>query len=193
MPPGQRQVVERRLLNVLRRFHRREPMAPDIRIDALIAALRDEGNRPATHRGARSSAISDAEFLELIDELAERGELVRDGHRVRLAGHSPRLGTEMRERADALLDELRGHAATPPRADTVARRLGVPPGVLDALRQSGELVPLAPGIDYPADVLDALLERLAGRELSVAEVRDELDTSRRYAAALLSAALRRGR
>ena len=30
MPPGQRQLAERRLLTALRRLHRREPMAPDI-------------------------------------------------------------------------------------------------------------------------------------------------------------------
>jgi hypothetical protein len=182
MPPGQRQLAERRLLTALRRLHRREPMAPDIRTDTLIAALRDEATRP----GAPALRLFDAELRGVIDELVARGELEREGRRVRLAGHRPRLGPEMRERADALLAELAGHGASPPRADAVARRLGVPPAVLDALRQSGELVELAPGIDYPRTVLDPLLQRL-GEVTSVAQARDEVGTSRRYAAALLGA------
>ncbi len=182
MPPGQRQLAERRLLTALRRLHRREPMAPDIRVDALIGTLREEAARP----GAPALQLSDAELLDVVDELVARGDLASEGRRVRLSGHRPRLGPEMRRRADALLDELAGHGASPPRATVVARRLGVPPGLLDALRRSGELVELAPGIDYPRAVLDALLARLAGAT-SVAQARDTLGTSRRYAAALLEA------
>jgi hypothetical protein len=68
--------------------------------------------------------------------------------------------------------------------EPIARRLGTPDWVVDALRRTGELVAVAPGIEYSRDVLDALLVALGGRDLSVAELRDELGTSRRYAAAL---------
>jgi orotate phosphoribosyltransferase-like protein len=51
-------------------------------------------------------------------------------------------------------------------------------------------VQLAPGVEYPRDVLADLLSRLRGRGLTVAQVRDELGTSRRYAAPLLEAAER---
>lgn len=192
MDPALRRLAERRLLAALSRFHRREPMATDLRIDGLLAMLRDEGPRPSSHRGAAPLELSDADLVEIVDDLAARGEVERDGHRVRLAGHAPRLGPEMRRRADALLEELGAAGASPPRAEPVARRLGLPDGVLDALRQSGELVSLAPGVDYPRDVLVALLNRLGGRALSVAQVRDELGTSRRYAAPLLEAAMREG-
>lgn len=185
-----RRLTERRLLAALSRFHKREPMAVDLRIDGLLALLRDDGPRPSSHRGAAPLVLSDAELLEVIDDLAARGEIERDGHRVRLAGHAPQLGPEMRRRADALLGELGAAGASPPRAEPVARRLGLPDGVLDALRQSGELVSLAPGVEYPREVLEALLDRLGGRNLSVAQVRDELGTSRRYAAPLLDAAAR---
>ncbi len=190
MDPRQRQRGERRLLASLSRFHKREPMAIDLRIDGLIALLRDDEPRPSAHRGGAPLDLSDADLLEVIDDLAARGEVQRDSHRVRLAGHTPQLGPEMRGRADALIGELGAAGASPPRAEPVARRLGLPDGVLDALRQSGELVSLAPGVEYPREVLDALLDRLAGRDLSVAQVRDELGTSRRYAAPLLEAAAR---
>ena len=188
MDPAPRRLTERRLLAALSRFHRREPMALDLRIDGLLALLRDDAPRPSSHRGAAPLDLTDAELLEVIDDLAARGDVERDGHRVRLTGHTPQLGPEMRLRADALLEELGVAGASAPRAEPIARRLGLPDGVLDALRQSGELVSLAPGVEYPREVLEALLGQLRGRELSVAQVRDELGTSRRYAAPLLESA-----
>jgi hypothetical protein len=190
MDPGQRRLAERRLLSALARFHRREPMAVDLRIDGLLALLREDDRRPVSHRGAAPLDLTDAELFDVLDGLQSRGEVERDGHRVRVAGHRPQLGPEMRRRADALLTELGTTAASPPRAEPLARRLGLPDGVLDALRQSGELVQLAPGVEYPRDVLADLLSRLRGRGLTVAQVRDELGTSRRYAAPLLEAAER---
>lgn len=187
MDPAQRRLAERRLLSALARFHRHEPLAPDLRIDAVLALARDVGQRPASHRGAAPLSLTDAELLEVLDELVERGEVERAGHRVRLVGHRPELGPGMRRRADTLLGELRAAGASPPRAEAVARRLGLPDGVLDVLRQSGELVRLGPGIEYPRDALAELLEPFRGRQVTVAEIRDELQTSRRYGAALLEA------
>jgi hypothetical protein len=181
---SQRRLAERRLLQALQRFHRREPMAPDLRADALIATLRDPVGRPASHRGATVLTLSDAELLAVLDDLVTRGEVLRDGRRVRLPGRAAGLEGEARRQADALLAEIAAAGASPPRVEPIARRLGTPDWVIDALRRSGELVAVAPGIEYPRDVLDALRVALGGRELSVAELRDELGTSRRYAAAL---------
>ncbi len=187
MHTGQQQLAERRLLSGLRRLHRREPMTPDFRLDAVVALARDGGQRPASHRGAAPLSLTDADLIALLDDLAARGEVVRDAHRIRLADHQPQLGPAMRRRADALLAELGSAGASPPRAESIARRLGLPDGVVDALRKSGELVTLAPGIDYPREALEVLLGQLRGRDLTAAQVRDELRTSRRYAAALLDA------
>jgi hypothetical protein len=184
---SQRRLAERRLLQALRRFHRREPMGADVRADALIATLRDPGGRPASHRGATPLTLSDAELRSVLDDLVARGEVLRDGRRVWLAGEAAGLEGEARRQADALLAEIAAAGASPPRVEPVARRLGTPGWVVDALRHTGELVAAAPGIEYPRDVLDALLAALGGRDLSVAELRDELGTSRRYAAALRTA------
>lgn len=183
-----RQVAERRLLEVLRRFHRREPMADGMRSDALLAALHKSGDRPAGHRGARPLSLDDAALLELVDTLVEQGAVERVGRRLRVASHRAELRGQARASADALLSELRAAGASVPRVERVAGRLGVGPWVIDALRQSGELVSVGSGIDYPRDALDALLSRLrlAGVE-TVGQARDELGTSRRFAAALLEA------
>src|SRR5438876_129685 len=72
----------------------------------------------------------------------------------------------------------------------VAARLGIPPGVVTQLRGAGELVQVGEGIDYPRDVLNGLLSRMAeiatGGPLTITRVRDVLRTSRRHAEALLA-------
>ncbi|HET7636197.1 MAG TPA: SelB C-terminal domain-containing protein [Candidatus Limnocylindria bacterium] len=190
---GERQLAERRLLAALRRFHHREPLSQDLRVDQLLALLREPARRPASHRGARALTLDDAALRSVIDELVERGEIEREGRRVRLAGRHPLLEGEPRRAADALLAELDAAGASPPRAEMIARRLGVAAWIVAALRSGGELVSLATGIDYSRSTLDRLLARLREAQVSsVAEARDELGTTRRYAAALLAALDERG-
>ena len=190
----QRRLAERRLLSALRGMHRREPLRPDVRVDALIEAARAvPAGRAPGHRGAERLLLDDRAMLDVIDEMAQAGQLVRTGRRVRLPEHQPTLDAEMRARVDRLLDGLREAGAEPPRVDGVASRLGIPPAVVDQLRTAGELVTAAPGIDYPRETWEELHVRLlriaASGPLSVGRVRDILHTSRRHATALL--ALRR--
>ena len=195
--PDQRRLAERRLLAMLRRIHRSEPLARDVRVDALIARVRSEPEdpRPGGHRGAGRLLLGDDAMRAVVDQLVEGGRLVRRGHRVRLPDHEPLLDPEMRERVERLLVGLRSAGVEPPRVEALASRLGIPPPIIEQLRTAGELVAVAPGIDYPRDVHAALLERLdrmaARGPMDVARVRDELRASRRYAEALLRARPRR--
>ncbi|MDP9273684.1 MAG: hypothetical protein M3O93_09215 [Chloroflexota bacterium] len=192
MDPAQRHRVERLLLAAMRRMHRSDPLRAGMRIDTLIERYRaDERTvRPASHRGASPLSVDDAALLEVVDGLVTRGELLREGRRVRLPGHVAGLGAEMQPRVDRMLGQLRSAGPTPPRADVLAAQLGIAPAILDQLREAGVLVTVAPGIDYPADLyheLQVRIRRLADTgPLSVARVRDELGTSRRHAAALLA-------
>ena len=197
--PDQRRLAERRLVAMLRRIHRSEPLARDVRVDALIARVRSEPEdpRPGSHRGAGRLLLGDDAMRAVVDELVDAGRLVRRGHRVRLPDHEPLLDPEMRQRVERLLVGLRSAGVEPPRVDALASRLGIPPPIIDQLRAAGELVAVARGIDYPRDVHAALLERLdrmaARGPMDVARVRDELRASRRYAEALLRARPRRPR
>jgi hypothetical protein len=187
----QRRVAERRLLDALRRLHRREPLRPDVRLDALLAAARAApAARSRRHRGATPLLLDDAALGTVVDGLAASGRVVRRGRRVRLPDHRPGLEPAMRERAERLLAGLREAGIDPPRAEAIAARLGLPAAVVAQLRASGELVALAPGIDLPRATWDELrerLDRLAERgPLTVARVRDELRASRRLAEAALA-------
>jgi hypothetical protein len=188
--PIQRGLAERRLLAALRRLHRREPLRSDVRVDAVIAELRQAPRQSAGHRGSAPVTLDDTELRSVVDELVASGVLVRAGHRVRLAGHEPTLDDEMRDRVERLLAGLREAGAAPPRIDGIAARLGIPASVLAQLRAAGELVALSPGIDYPRDVWEALRGRVdaiaAHGPLTMGPVRDRLRTSRRHAEAILA-------
>lgn len=165
-------------------------MKPDVRVDALLAAVRAAPRPAPGHRGAAPLKLNDAALLDVVDGLVERGALVREGHRVRLPDHRPDLDPELRERVDRLLEGLREARYEPPRVDGIAARLGVTPSALGQLRQSGELVSVAPGIDYPRDVWEAIrdhVDRLShSGGMTVGRLRDELRTSRRHAEAILA-------
>jgi len=197
--PDQRRLAERRLLAMLRRVHRSDPLARDVRIDALISRVRSEPEdpRPGSHRGAGRLLLGDDALRAVVEQLVAAGTMVRRGHRVRLPEHQPLLDPQMRERVERLLVGLRSAGVEPPRVEGLASRLGIPPPVIEQLRAAGELVALGQGVDYPRDVHEALLQRLdrmaARGPLNVARVRDELRASRRYAEALLAARPRSSR
>jgi hypothetical protein len=189
--PEQRRVAVRLVLATLRRFHREQPLAADIRLDALVSRVRAAAERrpPPRHRGSARLELDDAGLRRVIDDMGVDGRLVRTGRRVRLPDAAPGLGPEMQERVDRLLEGLRSAGADPPRVDGIAARLGIPPSVIEQLRAAGVLRHLGPGIDYPSDVWASIHARLDGLSgpMSVARVRDTLHTSRRHAEAIVAA------
>jgi hypothetical protein len=188
--PNQRRLAERRLLTALRRHLKRAPLRADLRVDTLVSELRDaEPGRPSGHRGQGPIKLSDGELRGVVDGLVAAGTLLRSGHRVRLPDAAPPLDPVMRQRVDELLGTLVAAGSMPSAADAVARRLGIPPSLVDQLRSAGELVPVAPRIDYPRSVwadISRRLDRLSSDgAVSVRGVRDELATTRRHAEAIL--------
>ncbi len=188
--PVQRRLAERRLLSAMRRHQRRSPLRPDVRIDTLVDEVRaGEHGRVSTHRGRQPLTLNDRELRLVVDGTVAAGALLRTGHRVQLpeAGHS--LDPIMRERVDELLATLAAGGATPPAADGVATRLGIASALVDQLRAAGELVSVAPRIDYPREawleIARGVDDLAAGRTPSVRQVRDGLGTTRRHAEAIL--------
>jgi hypothetical protein len=188
--PGQRLHAERRLLAALRRHQRRSPLRADVRVDTLVGELRaGEPGQATGHRGRQPVKLTDGELRSVVDGMVVAGTLLRSGHRVRLPDAGRSLDPIMRERLDQLLITLSARGATPPSADSVGARLGIPPALIDQLRAAGELISLAPRIDHPRQAwleishkLDLLADASAP---SVRRVRDELGTTRRHAEAIL--------
>jgi hypothetical protein len=167
-------------------------MRADERIDTVIAAARAAPTAPAgAHRGGRPLELTDAQLLEVIGGMVADGTLQGTGRRVRVAGHRPGLEPEMRERVETLLAGMREAGFEPPRVDGPAARLGIPAPLIGQLRDVGDLVVVAPGIDYARETWIALQARLDALSesgpMSPARVRAALRLGRRHADAVLTA------
>lgn len=159
-------------------------------MDTLIAELRaEEPARASSHRGRQPLALTDSELRAVVDAMVAEGVLRRTGHRVQLPGGGVALDPTMRGRVEELLRAMTAAGAKPSPTEAVAARLGIPAALLDQLRASGELVSLGPRIDVTRASWATIISRLdplaSDGELTVTAVRDELETSRRFAEAVL--------
>lgn len=88
-----------------------------------------------------------------------------------------------------LVEELDSHAPIAPDPRDVARALGVPVQAIANVTgvgiREGELIEGRGGLIYPLKSLERLLALLPGPEFTVAETRDALGTTRRFADAVL--------
>ena len=153
--------------------------------DPLLGPVRDRFD-PERWRSAIEALLESGEALE------DAGSLVRPGSEMEPAG-GPAL--EPDEPALRALDLIRSDGASPRAPVAVAGALGwqlrEAEAALELLAASGHAVRVKPGVYYDAETLERLRLRLlrlaTEREgaITLAEARDELGTSRKYAQALL--------
>jgi selenocysteine-specific elongation factor len=123
-------------------------------------------------------------FNDLLARWLAEHELVETGALVGLPGRSVRLTAAQERAVSAFLTTLRASAFSPP-SD------GLPePELLSYLAERGEVVPVGEGIVFAAEAYGQVVARITEhlqREGSVtlAQVRDLLGTSRKYAQAIL--------
>jgi selenocysteine-specific elongation factor len=146
--------------------HRASPLARGMPLHGLADALRVDSS--------------------LLDELLPQWALERDGATVRLPGRDGALPADQRAIADAAIAKLRTAGASPPSPADVGLRTDL----AKALERAGELVVLNTEIAYPADVWIGMRTRLvelisSSGPITVAQAREALGTSRKYAVPLL--------
>jgi selenocysteine-specific elongation factor len=125
-------------------------------------------------------------FTALLETWTGEGWLHAEGAHLRLASQTGGLSAEDRGEADRLIEALRAGGMSPP--DPAS--LGAGAELVKALERAGEIVVVAPGLAYPADVMVMIEHRVASLitehgPATVAEVRDAIGTSRKYAVPLL--------
>ena len=138
---------------------------------------------------------SDAPTLKLIlDELTGKGVLYRKDAEIGLAGREAKVNTvedDLRARIEGIFRSARFAA---PLEDEVHSRLDLNltlfKKILDGLIRDGRLVRLGPKVTYHREALDAAREAVAGLierhgSVTIAELRDRLNLSRKYAQAIL--------
>jgi selenocysteine-specific elongation factor len=168
--------LEDRLVRALQRLHAARPRQAAIPRTHLAAELPDLG--------------SEALIGELIGRLKVQGRVVADARTVAAAGHEPKLSQGERRLKQELWEKIRHGGFSPPDAAELtahaAARAGVVPELLALLRDEQKLVEIGPGFyldfDVEADLRNKVISRLAdGSALTMAELRDLLGTTRKYA------------
>ncbi len=169
-------MLEDRVLKALGRLHQASPRASMIARARVASALADLEN--------------DALVAGVIDRLKGEGRVVADARTVALVGHEPKLSQGERKLKKEIAEAYRLGGFTPPDPSDWSTKVGpkaaTVPELLALLRDEERLVELGPGLfldrEAEAEMRRRVRERLAsGLGLTMAELRDLLGTTRKFA------------
>jgi selenocysteine-specific elongation factor len=157
---------------ILRRYHGRHPLRPGVPAEELRGQLR----------------LSPEVMAAVTRRAAQEGWLRREGETLCDPGHRVRFNSDQDEAAKALLIRFRAQPFAPPSVKDAEAAVG--PRVLEALMKQGDLVLVSPEVLFDrqayADLRQAVTELiLAQGQMTLADLRDRVDTSRKYAQAIL--------
>jgi selenocysteine-specific elongation factor len=141
-------------------------------------------------QGKRQS-WSPRQFNDLLGQAAAEGRVVDEGAVVRLKGHEARLAPKEQAAADRLLAQFKAQPAMPPSAGEAVSAVGE--DVFQWLLDSGRLARVSEDVVFETAAYNAMLQQImdhlrqegTGGAVTVAQVRDLLSTSRKYALALM--------
>jgi selenocysteine-specific elongation factor len=158
----------------LSRYHERYPLRPGMPREELRSRLR----------------IPPRDANAILDHLATSSVLVLEDSVARLPGHAVSFSPELEARIEAFLGELRSNQFSPPALDELAARHGIDEVVLGALAGRGRIVRVSEAIAFDAGAYAQMRDRVIDQlksagTITVSEVRDRFDTSRKYALALM--------
>ena len=168
-----------RLLALLADTHRQSPWR--------IGIPREEAKSRAFPEG------DDRLFAAVVERQAAAGTVALTRGFLHLAGHRPTFTPPEGALREAVVRAFREGGFAPPAPAEVAAGLAEGPifaRVLQSLLEDGTLVEVAPGVLFAGGVLEETARRVAAHiqgagAITVAELRDLLGTSRKYALALL--------
>jgi len=130
-------------------------------------------------------------FVRELERLKADGLATEDGPFVRLTSHSVSFSSAQEKQISVVLDVLREAGVAPPDRSDLESSLGVSGELVDALIAQGRLVEVAAGLLYDRDTLSSIVEQIRADisehgPRTVAQIRDLLDASRKYALALVN-------
>jgi selenocysteine-specific elongation factor len=168
--------LDERVVRALTRLHAARPRQAAIPRAHVVAALPELGN--------------DALVGGILARLAAQGRLVGDDRTVALRDFEPRLTQAEHRLKNELADAIRSGGFSPPDAVELATAAGtraaVVPELLALLRDEQQVVEISPSLyidsDAEGEMRRQVAERLAdGSTITMAELRDLLGTTRKYA------------
>jgi selenocysteine-specific elongation factor len=137
----------------------------------------------------------DAQTLKLVvDDLCRASVLFRKEAEIGLVGHEARMKSADQQIAMRIEGAFRSTGLASPLEEEVQRKLALTPSlfkhILDSLIRDGKIVRLGAKVTYHRDALDGAREAALGLiarhgSVTIAEIRDKLNLSRKYAQAIL--------
>ncbi|MFZ2489361.1 MAG: selenocysteine-specific translation elongation factor [Anaerolineae bacterium] len=171
------QALQERLTNTLNGYHRQFPLR--------LGSAREE--LKSRWQGKRQS-WTPRQFNDLLAQAVADGLVSDDGNTVRLRGHTVQLAAREQAAVDRLLAQFAAQPALPPSvADSQA---AVGEALFQWLLDSGQLVRISEDVVFQAAAYEAIQQQITGYlrnegSVTVAQVRDLVNTSRKYALALM--------
>ena len=169
------QRLEETAAQVLAEYHRQHPLRSGMPKEELRARLRLPTGQ---------AALSTRAGNEAVEQLLHKGVVVEQGPLVRLPEHHVELTPQQETQAKATITALEKDPYSPP------SDLKVDSEVLNALVEQRRVVRVNESILYSAPVYDQMLSKITAHlkqhgKVTVGEVRDMFQTSRKYALALM--------
>ncbi|WP_435006326.1 selenocysteine-specific translation elongation factor [Tundrisphaera lichenicola] len=171
--------IEDRVLRAIARLHQASPRMSTIARARVASALADLEN--------------DALVAGIIDRLKSAGRVVGDARTIALSGHEPRLSQGERKLKKEIAEAYRSGGFTPPDStDWTLKggpRASTVPDLLALLRDEEQLVEISPGLYLDHDIEVEMRSKVisyfrASPGMTVADLRDLLGTSRKFAVPL---------
>jgi selenocysteine-specific elongation factor len=127
-------------------------------------------------------------FQAILEHLQSSGGVAPAGGLVALRGHQAQLTPSQRTAADALIKKFEASPGAPPSIKECIEEVGAE--LFAALKEQGTLVPVSADVVFSKARYDHMLRTIKAEldrrgQVTLADVRDTLGTSRRYAQALL--------
>ncbi|MBC7235282.1 MAG: selenocysteine-specific translation elongation factor [Chloroflexi bacterium] len=157
---------------LIEQYHARYPLRPGMPREELKSRVQLDG----------------ALFNQFIEHAVQVGRLEATPVAVRLPGHQVRLSPEQQKAVERILRAFQTNRYTPPSVAQVEEELGA--DLLQYLLDEGRLIKASDTVLFDAETYEEMKRKLIDylrvhERITVAEVRDLFDTSRKYALAFL--------
>lgn len=164
--------LKERLTGTLAAYHQKFPLKAGMSREALRSTLRLETRI----------------FNAALERASAEGLIAEENALVRLSSHTVKLNPEQRRQADELLSRFRREPYTTPSYKDSAAAVGEE--VLSVLIGQGELVRVSADVLFLPETYEEIVSRIRAHiaregSITLAQARDMLNTSRKYAQAIL--------
>ena len=168
--------IRKNMIALLNEFHKANPLKGGIKREELRTRLLPDGR------------IADVDSL--LDHFIEKGSIKEVRGLISIASFKVEAGEKLQKLMDRLTAEYKAAAFAPPATDDVIAGDKQTAQVMDAMLAEGILIRLDPQIYIHSDCYRQALDTAYGLidkngQMTLAEFRDALGTSRKYAVALL--------